>query len=209
MSVKGLIFDLDGVIVSTEQNHYQSWTRIAELIGARFDDEINEQIKGVSRKDSLQLISDRSGITLDEVRFNELLKLKNTFYRESIADLSRKDILTGVLELVERAKERGLKVMIGSSSRNARVILDKLGLLETFDHVVDGNDVERAKPDPEIFTKGAKLAGLSPSQCVVFEDAASGIEAARLGGFRAIGVGNPDIKHLGDEYLNDLNEFEL
>jgi indolepyruvate ferredoxin oxidoreductase len=124
-------------------------------------------------------------------------------------DLSKENILPGVESVLEKAKAKGIKVMIGSSSKNARFILDKLGLLSIFDHIVDGNDVQFPKPHPEVFLNGAKLAQLEPSDCIVFEDAASGIKAAKEGGFKAIAVGNPHIKDLADEYYETLNEFTL
>lgn len=207
--IKGLIFDLDGVIVSTEKNHFDSWKRIAGMLNAKFDEDVNENLKGVSRSDSLKYILEHSNLKLEEERFNELLVMKNEFYRDSITQLSKSEILPGVEDVISNAKSKGLKVMIGSSSRNARFILEKLGLLDTFDHIVDGNDVTNPKPDPEVFLKGADALGLSPSQCIVFEDAASGVEAAKKGGFMAIAVGNSNIQHLADDYLNTLEEFSL
>ncbi|PWL31335.1 MAG: beta-phosphoglucomutase [Fluviicola sp. XM-24bin1] len=208
-AIKGLIFDLDGVVVSTERNHFESWKQIAAMLNLHFDEEVNENLKGVSRADSLRFILKNSGTTIEEDRFEELLVKKNEFYRESLGALSGANILPGVEKVLKDAKNEGVKVMIGSSSRNARFILDKLGLLETFDHIVDGNDVANAKPDPEVFLKGAKAAGLNPVDCVVFEDAASGIEAAKKGGFKAIAVGNENIREMADEYLNTLEEFSL
>jgi beta-phosphoglucomutase len=207
--VKGLIFDLDGVVVSTEKNHYESWKRIAGVLGAEFNEELNENLKGVSRADSLRFILDNSKMEIGEAEFEGLLIRKNEFYRESIGDLSRDNILPGVIEVIEKAKAQGIKVMIGSSSRNARYILDKLGIIDEFDHIVDGNDVKFPKPDPEVFLNGAKLADLDPVNCIVFEDAASGIKAAKQGGFKAVAVGNPNIKELADEYYETLKEFTL
>jgi len=207
--IKGLIFDLDGVVVSTEQNHFESWKRIAELLGAEFNEALNENLKGVSRADSLRFILKYSHIEISDSEFEELLVRKNEFYCDSIGDLSKENILPGVESVLEKAKAKGIKVMIGSSSKNARFILDKLGLLSIFDHIVDGNDVQFPKPHPEVFLNGAKLAQLEPSDCIVFEDAASGIKAAKEGGFKAIAVGNPHIKDLADEYYETLNEFTL
>jgi beta-phosphoglucomutase len=207
--VKGLIFDLDGVVVSTEQNHYESWKRIAGVLRAEFNEELNENLKGVSRADSLRFILKNSNMEISEAEFEDLLVRKNEFYRESIGDLSQDNILPGVTELIHHAKEKGIKVMIGSSSRNARYILDKLGIINQFDHIVDGNDVKFPKPDPEVFLNGAKLANLDPANCIVFEDAASGVKAAKQGGFKAVAVGNPNIKDLADEYYETLKEFTL
>ena len=146
---------------------------------------------------------------ISDAEFEELLIRKNAFYRESIGDLSKENILPGVEDVLAKAKARGIKLMIGSSSKNARFILDKLGLIDTFDHIVDGNDVTFPKPHPEVFLNGAKLANLDPSDCIVFEDAASGIKAAKDGGFKAVAVGNPHIKELADEYYETLKEFSL
>ena len=207
--VKGLIFDLDGVVVSTEQNHFESWKRIASVLGAEFNEELNENLKGVSRADSLRFILDNSKMEIGQSEFEGLLITKNEFYRESIGDLSRDNILPGVIEVIEKAKAQGIKVMIGSSSRNARFILDKLGIIDEFDHIVDGNDVTFPKPHPEVFLNGAMLANLDPENCIVFEDAASGVKAAKEGGFKAVAVGNPHIKDLADEYYETLKEFTL
>ena len=209
MEVKGLIFDLDGVVVSTEKNHYESWIKIASDLGAEFNEAINENLKGVSRADSLRFILENSKIEISESKFEDLLQEKNNFYRQSIGDLSEKNILPGVAELIKNARSKGIKVMIGSSSKNARFILEKLGLLELFDYIVDGNDVEFPKPHPEVFLNGANLAGLNPSNCIVFEDASSGIKAAKAGGFKAVAVGNPHIRDEADEYYDTLKEFTL
>lgn len=209
MEIKGLIFDLDGVVVSTEKNHFESWKGIAEVLGAEFNETINENLKGVSRADSLRFILKNSNLEIGDAEFEELLQRKNDFYRKSISDLSQENILPGVSELIEKAKNRGIQVMIGSSSKNARFILEKLGILQLFNHIVDGNDVQFPKPHPEVFLNGAKLAGLDPSNCIVFEDAASGIKAAQEGGFKAVAVGNPHIKELADEYYDTLKEFTL
>ncbi|MFK7786977.1 MAG: beta-phosphoglucomutase [Crocinitomicaceae bacterium] len=207
--VKGLIFDLDGVVVSTEQNHFESWKGIAEVLGAEFNEALNENLKGVSRADSLRFILENSKIEISDAEFEDLLIRKNDFYRKSISDLSTENILPGVIEVIEKAKAQGIKVMIGSSSRNARFILDKLGIIDEFDHIVDGNDVTFPKPHPEVFLNGAKLANLDPANCIVFEDAASGVKAAKEGGFKAVAVGNPHIKDLADEYYETLKEFTL
>ena len=207
--IKGLLFDLDGVIVSTEHNHFESWKRIAGVLGAEFNEALNENLKGVSRADSLRFILNHSNIEISDAEFEELLVRKNAFYRESIGDLSKENILPGVEDVLAMAKAKGIKLMIGSSSKNARFILDKLGLIDTFDHIVDGNDVTFPKPHPEVFLNGAKLANLDPSDCIVFEDAASGLKAAKDGGFKAVAVGNPHIKELADEYYETLKEFSL
>jgi beta-phosphoglucomutase len=207
--IKGLIFDLDGVIVSTEHNHYVAWKRTADELGISFSEKENENLKGLSRVDSLKAILAQENVTISEDEFNSLLDDKNEFYLESIAELKQSDLLKGVKELLDEAKTKGLKMAIGSSSKNAPYIIKLLGLTEYFAIIVDGNMVSDPKPHPEVFLNAAKGMGLDPEQCIVFEDAESGIKAAKAGGFFAIGVGNEHIATLADLYLTDLTEFNL
>lgn len=207
--VKALIFDLDGVIVTTEHNHYIAWKRTAESLGIPFEEEQNELLKGVSRADSLKKILELGSKTISTTEFDALLKSKNDFYVDSIQELNQTDLLPGVLDLLNEAKTKGIKLAIGSSSKNANFILKLLKIDHFFDVVIDGNGVEHPKPHPEVFLNGAKALSLSPAECIVFEDAASGITAAKAGGFIAIAVGNPNIAELADTYFNDLTEFSL
>jgi beta-phosphoglucomutase len=207
--LKALIFDLDGVIVTTEHNHFIAWKRTAESLGIPFEEEHNELLKGVSRVDSLKKILELGSKTISTEEFNALLISKNEFYVDSIQDLNQSDLLPGVLSLLEEARSKGIKLGIGSSSKNANFILKLLKIDHFFDVVIDGNGVEHPKPHPEVFLNGAKALSLSPSECIVFEDAASGITAAKAGGFRAFAVGNPNIADLADTYFNDLTEFSL
>ncbi len=207
--IKGLIFDLDGVIVSTEHNHYVAWKRTADELGISFTEKENENLKGLSRIDSLKAILAQENVTISEDEFNSLLDDKNEFYLESIAELKQSDLLKGVKELLDEAKTKGLNMAIGSSSKNAPYIIKLLGLTEYFAIIVDGNMVSDPKPHPEVFLNAAKGMGLDPEQCIVFEDAESGIKAAKAGGFFAIGVGNEHIATLADLYLTDLTEFNL
>lgn len=207
--VKGLIFDLDGVIVSTELNHYLAWKKIADKFDIPFNEEANEELKGLSRKDSLIKLLEISNLSFEESYFNELLTIKNEHYLNSLESLSMKNVLPGVLMLLNRAKERGVAMSVGSSSKNAAFILDKLGLTDYFDIIVDGNGVKYPKPHPEVFLNAAKGMRLQAIDCVVFEDALSGVEAAKAGGFKVIAVGNPNIKNHADDYLTDLTEFKF
>lgn len=204
---KGLIFDLDGVIVSTEENHFIAWRETANSLGIAFTEHDNEQLKGVSRADSLKKILEMGQVILSQVEFDRLLEVKNENYLNSIAHLSEDNLLPGVRNVLENAKAKGLKLAIGSSSKNAGFILDKLGLSSFFHTIIGGNEVQHPKPHPEVFLNAAKAMQLSPDECLVFEDAASGIQAAKEGGFFAIAVGNPTIKDHGDLYLNSLLEF--
>jgi beta-phosphoglucomutase len=207
--VKALIFDLDGVIVTTEHNHFIAWKRTAESLGIPFEEEHNELLKGVSRVDSLKKILELGAKTISTEEFDALLISKNEFYVDSIQDLNQTDLLPGVLSLLQEATSKGIKLGIGSSSKNANFILKLLKIDHFFDVVIDGNGVDHPKPHPEVFLNGAKALGLAPAECIVFEDAASGITAAKAGGFIAIAVGNPNIAEMADTYFNDLTEFSL
>lgn len=207
--IKGLIFDLDGVLVSTEHNHFIAWKDTADILGIPFGEENNEQLKGISRVDSLKKILEMGKKTISKEMFNELLVKKNEFYLNSIKEINQSNLLPGVLSLLQRANLIGLKCAVGSSSKNARFILSKLQIENYFSVIVDGNDVSFPKPNPEVFIKGAELMGLSPSECIVFEDAQSGVQAAKAGGFTAIGVGNPALMDFVDSYFPNLNDFSL
>ena len=207
--MKAFLFDLDGVLVSTEHNHFLAWQRCAHSLGIEFTEKENELLKGVSRVDSLKKILELGAKTIPNDEFEALLKSKNDFYLESIQDLNQDNLLPGVLQLLQEAKQKGIHLGVGSSSKNANFILDKLGISTYFEVVIDGNGVNDPKPHPEVFLNGAKALGLAPELCFVFEDAASGIAAAKAGGFTAVGVGNPHIADQADMYLNDLTEFRV
>ena len=207
--IKGLLFDLDGVLVTTEHNHFIAWQRCAHSLEIAFTENENELLKGVSRVDSLKKILELGAKTISNEEFEALLKSKNDFYLESIQSLNASDLLPGVAALLEEAKNKGILLGVGSSSKNANFILGKLGIAHYFDVVIDGNGVSDPKPHPEVFLNGAKALQLEPKQVLVFEDAASGIAAAKAGGFTAVGVGNPHISKQADIYFNDLTEFSL
>lgn len=207
--MKAFLFDLDGVLVSTEHNHFLAWQRCAHSLGIAFTEKENELLKGVSRADSLKKILELGSKTISSAEFEALLKSKNAFYLESIQDLNQDNLLPGVLDVLKQAKEKGIRLGVGSSSKNAHFILDKLHISHFFEVVIDGNGVQDPKPHPEVFLNGAKALGLDPAVCMVFEDAASGIAAAKAGGFIAVGVGNPHIATVADIYLNDLTEFRV
>lgn len=207
--MKAFLFDLDGVLVSTEHNHFLAWQRCAHSLGIEFTEKENELLKGVSRVDSLKKILEMGKQSIPAAQFEALLKSKNDFYLESIQALNQNDLLPGVLAVLEQAKAKGILLGVGSSSKNANFILDKLNIRSYFEVVIDGNGVTDPKPHPEVFLNGASALGLDPSACMVFEDAASGIAAAKAGGFTAVGVGNPHIADIADIYLNDLTEFRV
>jgi beta-phosphoglucomutase len=207
--VKGLLFDLDGVLVTTERNHFEAWKSIADELSIPFDEYSNEQLKGVSRVDSLKKILAMGSIELTNSEFNRLLTQKNERYLLSISDLNDENILPGVKPLLQNAKKHSVKLGVGSSSKNARFILEKLNLIHYFDVIVDGNDVQFPKPHPEVFLKGANTLRIEPQEIMVFEDAQSGVQAAKEGGFFTVGVGNKHLEESTDLYFETLETFRL
>lgn len=187
------IFDLDGVIVDTAQFHFQAWKKIAATLGHELTHAQNEQLKGVSRVDSLEKIIHWSGATLTMNQFDSLLVRKNEDYLKLIEALSPKDTQPGVARCMTILQGAGIKIALGSASKNARKILEQLALTDFFDAIIDGNDTQVSKPDPEVFLKGAKALKVAPENCIVFEDAQAGIAAARAVKMIPIGVGSPEV----------------
>ena len=188
--ILGVIFDLDGVIVSTDNCHYLAWKKMADEEGIPFDRTINERLRGVSRMESLEIILEKAEKAYTDEEKTELAARKNAYYVELIGSLTENDILPGALETINMLKERGIQVAIGSSSRNTPIILRQIGLSDAFDAVADGNAIKNSKPDPEVFLLAAKLLNLDPKNCLVVEDADAGIEAGLGGGMRTLGVGS-------------------
>ncbi|HSO77487.1 MAG TPA: beta-phosphoglucomutase [Bacteroidales bacterium] len=191
MDLKGCIFDLDGVIVDTAKYHFLAWKRLADEMGFDFTEDHNEALKGVSRMASLEILLRVGGIVKDDEEKIDLATRKNNWYVEYISRMTPDEILPGSIDLLNRLRSEGILTAIGSASRNAGMILDRIGLRTMFDAIIDGNKIHSAKPDPEVFLKGAEELGLAPENCVVFEDAKAGIEAAIAGGMKCIGVGSP------------------
>lgn len=190
--IRACIFDLDGVIVDTASHHFVAWRQLADELGVPFSEEDNEALKGVSRVDSLEYILNKGGLLLDAATKVRLMDRKNTHYLELAGKTTTEDALPGVVKLIDELKAAGMKVALGSSSKNAEMILTRLNLIDRFDVLVDGNHITLSKPDPEVFLMGAKALNLAPEQCLVFEDAQSGIDAAITGGFPVIGIGSAD-----------------
>ncbi|HEY8805519.1 MAG TPA: beta-phosphoglucomutase [Clostridium sp.] len=209
MSIKAVIFDLDGVIVSTDKYHYQAWKKMADEEGIYFDKLINEGLRGVSRMESLEILLRKSQKTYKQNEKDELAQRKNHYYRELLNCLTTKDILPGVSKVLEFLKERGIKIAIGSSSKNTPFILEKIGLESYFHAVSDGNDIKRSKPDPEVFLLAAKKLQVIPEECLVIEDADSGIEAALAGGMKAMGMGSAANNEKADYRVKDLTNFNF
>ncbi|MDP2942578.1 MAG: beta-phosphoglucomutase [Candidatus Omnitrophota bacterium] len=207
MSVKGAIFDLDGVVVNTAKFHYMGWKKLADEIGVPFDEVNNEKLKGLSRRDSLLALL---GYTPDEKKIGELCEQKNKYYLEFVSRIDRTEILPGALELIEEIhKAKDWKQALASSSKNARIVLKKLGIEKYFDAVVDGAETKKTKPDPELFLKAASRLGLTTDNVVVFEDAESGVRAAKSGGMLVVGVGDRKILHEADAVIKDLSEIDI
>ena len=207
--VKGIIFDLDGVIVSTDDCHYRAWKRMADEEGIPFDRSVNERLRGVSRMDSLEIILERATHSYTAARKDEMAARKNAYYIELIGELTPADILPGTLDVLAGLRRRGLRIAIGSSSRNTPVILRQIGMEHTFDAVADGNQITRSKPDPEVFLLAARLLGLAPADCLVVEDADAGVEAALAGGMKALGVGSAAANPRATYRARDLAELDL
>lgn len=188
--MKAFIFDLDGVIVFTDQFHYKAWKKMADRMGIYFDEEINNRLRGVSRMDSLEIILKRYDKTLNTEEKEALAQEKNDVYCELLKTMTPADVTTEVRETLTELRNRGYKLAIGSSSKNAKFILEKVALTEYFDAISDGTNITKSKPDPEVFLKAAEFLGIQPEECIVVEDASAGIDAAKAGGMLAAGIGD-------------------
>ncbi|WP_299287468.1 beta-phosphoglucomutase [uncultured Mucilaginibacter sp.] len=209
MDVKACIFDLDGVIVDTAIYHFKSWKRLADELGINFTLHDNERLKGVSRVRSLEIILEIGNVTKTEAEQHELASRKNEWYTEMISKMKPDEVLPGAKEFLQLVKNAGIKTALGSASKNAGIILDKTGLTSFFDAVIDGNHVSKAKPDPEVFLKGAEAVQVDPKFCVVFEDAIAGVEAALAGGMKVVGIGSPEILSKANLVVSGLSEMNL
>ncbi len=209
MSVNAFLFDLDGVIVDTAIYHYQAWKRLANELGFDISEEFNEGLKGVSRTDSLELILAHGGLTLPDERKQELATQKNEWYLELVSRMTSSDILPGVPAFFAQVRQASLKTALGSVSKNAPLILARIGMIDAFDAIIDGNKISKGKPDPEVFTKGAEELGLSPAACVVFEDAVAGVEAGKRAGMFVVGIGTPDVLTKADMVAPSLETLTV
>ncbi len=192
MKHKGLLFDLDGVIVDTAKYHYLAWKEIAGELGIDFTIEDNERLKGVSRMRSFEIILEIGGKEMTEEEKEEWCTKKNEVYLTYIRKLEENEILPGVRAFLEDVKKKGYKISLGSASKNSNLILERLRLTELFDGIIDGTKTSKAKPDPEVFVLGAKELEFDCEECIVFEDAVAGIEAAHAGGMQAVGIGSKE-----------------
>ena len=204
-----VIFDLDGVIVNTAKYHYIAWKEIANKLGFDFTEKNNERLKGVSRMDSLEILLKIGKKELSQHEKEEIAKQKNDLYKVLIKDIKPYEILPGVKNLLEKIRSEGILTAIGSASKNATIILEKLSLISLFDAIIDGNNISKAKPHPEIFLKAAKKLKVIPKNCLVFEDAEAGIEAAINAGMKCIGVGSIDVLKKADLVISGLDKINF
>jgi len=207
--IKACIFDLDGVIVDTAVYHFKAWKRLADELGINFTEHDNERLKGVSRMRSLEIILELGNVTKTPGEQEALATKKNNWYVEMINRMTPAEILPGAKEFLEACRAAGIKTALGSASKNSSTILNKIGLPDLFDTIVDGNHVGKAKPDPEVFLKGAEALGVQPADCVVFEDAIAGVEAAKNGGMKVVGIGSPDILGEANMVVSGLDKMSL
>jgi beta-phosphoglucomutase len=207
--IEACIFDLDGVVVDTAKYHFIAWKALAEELGFVFTLEDNERLKGVSRKQSLEILLEIGKKQFSETEKLAMAEKKNTLYVTYIEKMTPEEILPGVEKFLQELKSNGIKTALGSASKNAPMILERIGLTGFFDVIVDGNSISEAKPNPEVFLKGAEKLGVQPEHCVVFEDAIAGVEAARNAKMYCVGIGKPENLGLADFVIPGFDGFTL
>lgn len=205
--MKAIIFDLDGVICHTDEYHFLAWKAMADSMGIHFDREINNRLRGVSRMESLEIILERYTGELSKTEKEELAEQKNELYKDSLKNMSPADLSEEVKATLDVLRQRGYKLAIGSSSKNARFILQQLGLGSFFDAVSDGNNIIHSKPDPEVFVKAAQMLCVVPEECLVVEDAVSGAIAGKRGGMKVACVGDASAEKAGEYNLASFAEL--
>ena len=207
--IEACLFDLDGVVVDTAKYHFIAWKALAEELGFEFTPEDNERLKGVSRMQSLEILLEIGGMQFSEPEKLAMAEKKNTLYVSYIEQMTPEETLPGVEKFLQELRKAGIKIALGSASKNAPMILDRIQLAHLFDEVVDGNSISEAKPNPEVFLKGAEKLGVLPEYCVVFEDAIAGIEAARNAGMYCVGIGEPETLGMADLVIPGFIGFTL
>ena len=203
------IFDLDGVLVDTAKYHFKAWKRLTDKLGIDFTENDNERLKGVSRMASLEIILEIGNVKLDERKKLEYATLKNNWYIEYISRMTPSEILPGCIQFITELKNAKIRIAIGSASKNTPMILERVGIQGMFDAVADGNNITKAKPDPEVFLKAAEMVGINPEDCVVFEDAVAGVQAALNAGMMCIGIGSPAVLTKAHLVVPGLYEMNL
>jgi len=207
--IKACLFDLDGVLVDTAKYHYIAWKELAEGLGFQFTEQDNERLKGVSRTASLNILLSIGGLAFDEEEKEKLAAKKNARYVEYISAMDSSEILPGAMEFLQECRAQGLKVALGSASKNAMMILNNTGLTPYFDAIIDGTHTAAAKPDPEVFLLGAKALEIAPGNCVVFEDAEAGIEASARAGMASVGIGSAQTLGAADIVVPSLAQMSV
>ena len=205
--MKAVIFDLDGVLCSTDKYHYQAWKAIADELSIPFDETVNNRLRGVSRMASLEIVLEKYPGQLSDAEKLCLAEKKNSIYRELLSSLTPADLSAGAMDTLSALRSLGLLLAVGSSSKNTPFILQRLGLDNYFDAVSDGNNITRSKPDPEVFLKAAEMLHVPADQCLVVEDAVAGAEAAHRGGMLAACVGDASLCRAGDWNLSSLRQL--
>lgn len=183
---RGIIFDLDGVLCHTDEYHYLAWKRVSDKLGLHFDREMNNLLRGVSREESFIIILGKNSAPIENFNIKEVLEEKNNIYISYLEKMSEKDLSNSIKDVLHILKDKGIKLAVGSSSKNARLILKKLGITEIFNIIVDGNDISKSKPDPEVFSKAQTRLGIEKEKCLVIEDALSGVEAGNAAGVATV-----------------------
>ena len=209
MNFRACIFDLDGVIVDTAKYHFLSWKKLTDKLNMHFTEEDNERLKGVSRMESLEIILQINNIKIEKERREKYAALKNQWYNDFINKMTPDEILPGSIEFISELRDAGIKTALGSASKNTPLILRRLGIENLFDAVADGNIVKRTKPDPEVFLVAAGMISVRPDQCVVFEDATAGVQAALNAGMTCIGVGSEKVLKDAHYIISGLKEMNL
>jgi beta-phosphoglucomutase len=207
MAIHGFIFDLDGVLTDTAEYHYRGWKRLADEEGIPFTRDDNEHLRGIPRRESLMLILKQR--TYPDEKIQEMMKRKNNYYLEFIREISPADLLPGARELLEEIHQAGLKSALGSASKNAPDVIQRLGIADLLDAVSHGGSVERQKPAPDLFLHATGQLHLQPQECVVVEDAAAGIEAGRAGGFHTLGLGPRERVGNAEHIMDSLKDARL
>ena len=207
--VKACLFDLDGVIVDTAIYHFQAWRRLANELGFDFTEHQNEQLKGISRMESLDLILGWGNVTLTEEEKQDWATRKNSWYLELVKEMTSNEVLPGVKDFLDILKENNIKIALGSASKNSKLILERIEMLSYFDAIIDGNNITKGKPNPEVFLLGAEATNCKPEECVVFEDALAGVQAGKAGGMKVVGVGSPEILIEADIVIATFEEMTM
>lgn len=207
--IEACLFDLDGVVVDTAKYHFIAWKALAEELGFEFTHADNERLKGVSRMSSLEILLEIGGLKFSEQEKLAMAEKKNALYVSYIEKMTPEETLPGVKEFLQELQSKGIRIALGSASKNSPMILDRIQLTEMFDAIVDGNSISEAKPNPEVFLKGAEKLGVFPENCVVFEDAIAGIEAAQNANMYSVGIGDPELLGFADLVIPGFDGFTV